>query len=252
MVTLPPLWTLKILDQVNSTNSMADDLARQGAPEGTAVLARYQTAGRGRWGRVWESQSDKNLYISVVLRPTVPPQGVASLTLVAGLATSDMLRSDYGAPVQLKWPNDIWWQDKKMGGILTELHMNDHTVGHVVVGLGLNVNGLVSDFSPEVAKIATSLIDCLGKTVSINEMAIHWCRQLYHRLTQWREMGIAGLRNDYDHVMALKGEEVRIEDSAEAIQGVVTGIDATGRLLVQGKDHLHAIDAGEVVKVCCL
>lgn len=250
MLTLPPQWTLKILDQVISTNTAADDLARQGAPEGTAVMARRQTAGRGRWGRVWESKSDKNLYISVILRPNVVPHGAAPLTLVAGLATADMLRSDYGVPVQLKWPNDIWYQGKKMGGILAELHMDAQNVGHVVVGLGLNVNGQVADLSPEVAKIAASLVDISGSPVSVDEMAIHWCRRLYHRLTQWREAGIAALRNDYEQVMALKGEQIRIEESAEAIQGMVTGIDATGRLLVQGKDHLHAVDAGEVVKVC--
>lgn len=236
---------------LESTNGTADQLAREGAPEGTVVTAQGQTAGRGRWGRRWESPFGKNLYISTVLRPHVPPEQVPVLALVAGLAAVEMLTEDYGVAAQVKWPNDIWVLGKKAGGILAEMHTEKNHVSHVVVGLGLNVNATRDDFSPELAGQATSLLLAIGKTLSIDDMVTRWTRHLDHCYREFSVDGFGGMQPEYEKVMALKGERVRIDGMGPEVTGVVAGVDMQGRLILnQAGGTTAAIEAGEVVRVC--
>lgn len=178
------------------------------------------------------------------------PDQVAVLTLVAGLAASEMLKEEYGIAAQLKWPNDIWLKNLKLGGILTELHTEKGHVSHVVVGLGLNVNALATDFSPEIAGMATSMHIATGNTFSVKEMAENWCHHLEHCYREFMIDGFGGMQKEYEAVMALKGEIVRIDGVGPEVSGVVSGVDTQGRLLLQSADQTITIDAGEVVKVC--
>lgn len=250
MHVLPPNWTIHPHEWVDSTNTVADEAARQGAREGTVIAAQGQRAGKGRWGRSWESPIGKNLYISTVFRPHIVPDQVAVLTLVAGLAVAEMVIEDYGVAVQLKWPNDIWLNGKKLGGILAELHTEKGHVSHVVVGLGLNVNATATDFSPEIAGTATSMHIATGKIFSVKEMAENWCHHLEHCYREFMIDGFGGMQKEYEAVMALKGETVRIDGVGPEVSGVVSGVDTQGRLLLQSADQTITIDAGEVVKVC--
>lgn len=238
-------------DWLESTNPTADQMAKDGAPEGTAVMAQGQTLGRGRWGRSWESPFGKNLYISTILRPNIPPVQVPVLALVAGLAVARMLAQDYGVVAQVKWPNDIWISGKKAGGILAEMHTENNHVSHVVVGLGLNVNATAADFSPEVASIATSLNLVTGKIFSIDEMATRWSNQLDHCYREFCIDGFGGMKSEYETILALKGERVRIDGVSPDMSGVVMGVDPQGRLLLSQDDGKHsAIAAGEMVRLC--
>lgn len=251
MHPLPERWSIHGYDGLESTNTTADQLAREGALEGTTVVAKFQTAGRGRWGRSWESPDGKNLYISTVFKPVLPPDQVPILALVAGLAAIDMLTEDYGVVAQIKWPNDIWILGQKAGGILAEMHAENNCVHHVVVGFGLNGNATAVDFSPEVAKVATSLHLVTGKFFSIDEMAVNWLHHLAHRYRMFIAGGFGGMHAEYDRVMALKGERVKIDGAGPEVSGVVLGVDAQGRLLLdQGETTALAIEAGEVVRVC--
>lgn len=251
MHTLPKGWVIHRYDELESTNTTADQMALQGAPEGSAFMAGGQTAGRGRWGRNWESPFGKNLYISTIFRPHIPPDQVPVLALVAGLAAVEMLVEDYGILAQVKWPNDIWISGKKAGGILAEMHTEKNHVSHVVVGLGLNVNATAADFSPEVATIATSLHLSTGKTFSVEEMAISWSHHLDHCYREFSVDGFGGMQPEYEKVMVLKGERVKIDGMGPEMTGVVAGVDMQGRLLLnQGGGKVTAIDAGEVVRLC--
>jgi BirA family biotin operon repressor/biotin-[acetyl-CoA-carboxylase] ligase len=250
MHALPLLWTISAHDWVESTNTTADALAREGAREGTSVMAQGQNSGRGRWGRSWESPFGKNLYISTVLRPHIVPDQIAVLTLVAGLAAAEMVIEDYGIAVQLKWPNDIWLKNLKLGGILAELHTEKGHVSHVVVGLGLNVNAEPQDFSPEIAGTATSLYMATGKAFSVKEMAENWCHHLEHCYREFMIDGFGGMQKEYEAVMALKGETVRIDEVGPEMTGVVSGVDTQGRLLLDVAGKMQTIEAGEVVRVC--
>lgn len=178
------------------------------------------------------------------------PDQVAVLTLVAGLAASEMLKEDYGVAAQLKWPNDIWLKNLKLGGILAELHTEKGHVSHVVVGLGLNVNATASDFSPEIAGTATSLYLATGTAFSVKEMADNWCHHLEHCYREFMIDGFGGMQKEYEAVMALKGEQVRIDGVGPEVSGVVSGVDTQGRLLLDSAGKSQTIDAGEVVHVC--
>lgn len=251
MHPLPKGWVIHRYDRLESTNTTADQMASQGAPEGSVVMAQGQTAGRGRWGRNWESPFCKNLYISTVFKPNVSPAQVPVLALVAGLAAVRMLAKDYGSVAQVKWPNDIWISGKKAGGILAEMHTENNRVSHVVVGLGLNVNATADDFSPEVAAIATSLHLATGKSFSIDEMAVNWSHHLNQCYHEFNTSGFGAMQSEYEKSMALKGEHVKIEGMNPEMTGVVTGVDSQGRLLLnQGGEKSSAIAAGEMVRLC--
>ena len=139
-----------------STNAHAFKLAQEGAEHGEVVVTEQQTAGRGRRGRVWVSPPGLNLYFSAVLRPELPPQRAAELTLVAAVAVAETLR-EAGADARIKWPNDVQVQGRKLAGILTELSAEPERVHFVVLGVGVNLNAGPDDFPDDVAATATSL-----------------------------------------------------------------------------------------------
>jgi BirA family biotin operon repressor/biotin-[acetyl-CoA-carboxylase] ligase len=161
-----------------------------------------------------------------------------------------MLKEDYGVVTQLKWPNDIWLDGQKLGGILAELHTEKDHVSHVIVGLGLNVNATAADFSKEIEKTAISLQIAIKKTFSIKEMAENWCFHLDHCYREFMVDGFGGMQKEYEAVMALKGETVRIDEMGPEMTGVVSGVDTQGRLLLDAAGKTQMIEAGEVVRVC--
>ena len=132
--------TLVFLPETASTNDEARRLAESGAPDGTLVIADYQTAGRGRAARRWEAPPGSSLLMSLVFRPALVPQQVQRMTMICGLAIADVLESEYGLEPALKWPNDVLVGGAKVGGILTEVLLDAHRVECVITGIGLNVN----------------------------------------------------------------------------------------------------------------
>ena len=145
-------------ETVDSTNTVCKTLAQQGAEDGTAVIAARQTAGRGRMGRSFESPAGLGLYLSMLWRPVASPEGLLPLTAMVSASAALAIRRVAGADVRIKWPNDLALNSKKLAGILTEVSLADGGVDYVVVGIGVNLRQRPEDFSPEVAKIATSLV----------------------------------------------------------------------------------------------
>ena len=145
-------------ETVDSTNTVCRRLAMEGAPDGTAVVAARQTAGRGRMGRHFESPEGMGLYLSMLWRPVTSPEGLLPLTAMASASAAEAIRRVTGADVGIKWPNDLVLHGKKLAGILTESALTGSGgVAYVVIGIGVNLWQKPSDFSPEVAKVATSL-----------------------------------------------------------------------------------------------
>ena len=145
-------------ETVDSTNTVCRRLAMEGAPDGTAVVAARQTAGRGRMGRHFESPEGMGLYLSMLWRPVTSPEGLLPLTAMASASAAEAIRRVTGADVGIKWPNDLVLHGKKLAGILTESALTSSGgVAYVVIGIGVNLWQKPSDFSPEVAKMATSL-----------------------------------------------------------------------------------------------
>ena len=157
-------------EQVASTNAEARSLAIDGASEGTVVIAESQTAGRGRLGRRWSSPAGQGLLFSVVLRPTLPMSGVHLLTLVAGCAAARAIESIAGVPASIKWPNDLFLGDRKVGGILMEIAGERDAVDWVVAGIGINVNTELGELPVTLSRNAGSLKLASGTAVDRSEL----------------------------------------------------------------------------------
>ncbi len=136
---------LEVLGEIGSTNDRIMAAGRDGAPEGLAVIADRQTAGRGRLGRSWASPPGVGLYTSILLRPKLPAGQVPLLTLVSGLAVAEAIENVTGLAPRLKWPNDLLVNEKKVGGILTETASVESRVSYVAVGIGINVGHEAQD-----------------------------------------------------------------------------------------------------------
>ena len=154
-------WQDKIqyFDSLASTNTYAKELANQGAPEGTVIIADHQTGGRGRLGRSFSSPAGMGIYLSVILRPDCYPQELMHLTCATGVAASNAVETATGITPKIKWTNDLVLNKRKLGGILTELSINPltHKVDWAVVGIGINCCQKTEDFPEEIRDIACSL-----------------------------------------------------------------------------------------------
>ncbi len=170
---------LTVLETTTSTNDVCKDLARRGAPDGAAVIARHQTAGRGRRGRSFQSPAGLGLYLSILWRPHCAPEQLLPLTSLVAVAAAQAVEQVGGVTVGIKWPNDLILQGKKLAGILTESALTaDGRVDYVVAGIGINCRQRTEDFGGEVADIATSLAMVTGKDVSHDALAEELLRRL--------------------------------------------------------------------------
>ena len=177
-------------ETLDSTNDLAKELAAQGAPEGTVVVAETQTGGRGRLGREWNSPPGVGLYVSLVLRPMLPPMELPQITLTTAVAVVRAVRRVTGVAPGIKWPNDLLLNGKKLGGILTEMETESDRIRHVVVGLGLNVNNPA--FPPELAATATSLALATGRAFSRVQLLQAWLEEFEELVWALFGPGVSG------------------------------------------------------------
>ncbi|MEA2374356.1 MAG: BirA family transcriptional regulator [Thermoleophilaceae bacterium] len=215
----------------DSTNQRGKELAAGGAPHGTVVTADEQTAGRGRQGRVWVAPAGSALLMSVVVREL--DERAALLPLAAAVAVCEAAEALAPVRCAIKWPNDVWVEERKVCGILVEGRPAE---GWAVVGVGLNVR--VSEFPPDLAAIATSLSAAAGVTPTVEEALRETLVALDRRLrTPAAELLDAWRERD-----ALRGRTIRWNGG----EGVAAGIDDTGALVVNTPDGTVTLDAGEV------
>ena len=237
--------TLHCSEELPSTNDRARELADAGAVHGEVVIAECQTAGRGRRGRAWSSPAGKNLYLSVILRPALPPQRAPELTLVASVAACDACRKA-GVDAGIKWPNDLLVDGRKVAGILTELSAEADAVHWVILGIGVNLNAAPGDFPAELHAVATSLSIERGQPVPRALFAA----ALLSELEQWLDLhaaeGFGPIRDAWRERSVTLGREVRVDGDGGEIAGVAEDIDDSGALLVRGAGGLVRIVAGDV------
>jgi BirA family biotin operon repressor/biotin-[acetyl-CoA-carboxylase] ligase len=237
-------------DEVTSTNDLALEWAANGAIEGTVIVARAQTAGRGRQGRRWVSLADGGLYASLILRPC---QVLPLLTHTVGVALAESLRALTDLEIELKWPNDLVIKTKrkvvseyrKIGGILTESAGCSGSCQYVVVGFGINLEA--SNLPIEVAKLATSVEAELGYKVDsarlmVESLAafVRWHKILLERqtdviLNRWRALSPSS-----------EGAHVEWRRQSEWHGGMTVGIDDGGALLVRDENQVERVLAGEI------
>jgi BirA family biotin operon repressor/biotin-[acetyl-CoA-carboxylase] ligase len=232
------------VETTDSTNSEAMRHARSGAEEGLCVLARHQSAGRGRQGRVWVSEADSGLYFSMILRPKLAIHRLPLITLMAGVAAYEAL-AGFSLKPDIKWVNDILVSQKKIAGILAETVDTPSGLA-VIVGIGINLSS--ENLPVELARTATSIEQEAGCRVSPDEatqaLTFHLSHH-YSRLTddneryiidQWQE------RSTY-----YSGKSVRVTLSGGFIDGLTDGLEDNGALRVRSNDgSLHIVQAGDV------
>ncbi len=229
-------------ETVDSTNTVCRTLAREGAPDGTAVLACRQTAGRGRMGRGFESPAGLGLYLSMLWRPVTSPEGLLPLTAMAAASAVLAIRRVTGADIRIKWPNDLVLRGKKLAGILTEASLSGGGVEHVVIGIGVNLRQTASDFSPEVAKIATSLAaeGITAEDAALETALIDALRQAFRHLCAPETF-----LDDYRRLCLNPGHPVRLLPSGETVTAL--DIDSSYGLVVRhGDGTVQTLRCGEV------
>lgn len=236
---------LHLLEQVDSTNRLALALAREGATEGTVVLADSQTRGRGRLNRAWQSPPGCNLYASILLRPVIPSAETAQITLLAGVALAETV-AYCPAGVGLKWPNDVRVRGRKVGGILTEMRTASQAVVAVVVGIGLNVNMVAADFDAAHGRTATSLKEETGRDLSRTAVALRLLATFEYWYERFRREGFLPIREGWLARSEIAGRFVRVRFGDRLDEGWVDGIDQDGALLIRAENgDLHRVTAGD-------
>lgn len=232
--------------ELDSTNARAKQEADNGAAEGTLVVTDMQTAGRGRRGRSWNSPAGVNVYFTLILKPVYEPDKAAMVTLVMALAVAEGISLTCGLEAEIKWPNDVVVNGKKVCGILTEMSMEHGRVRHVAVGVGVNVG--LQEFPPEIADKAANLEAECKKSVSRVALAANILRAFEKHYDSFRqELSLSCIQEKYNGRLVNRDREVRVLDPKGEFQGIARGINEFGELLVERDDgSVTMVFAGEV------
>ena len=230
-----------VFKETDSTNIQAKAGGEKGEPHGTLYVAE-----RGRRGRRWESPAGESIYMSLLLRPEFPPVKAPMLTLVMALAVARALREQTGVDVQIKWPNDLVVQGRKICGILTEMSIEMTWINYVVIGIGINVNQ--NEFPEELKDCASSLKMETGRRFRRSHLiaaVMEHFEMYYEQFLQ--EGSLAGLRKEYNELLVNKDRQVKILEPGNHYEAYALGINDTGELIVEKEDgSVQNIFAGEV------
>lgn len=233
------------LEETDSTNALAK--REKNYPCGTVFVAGKQTDGRGRSGRVWQSNDENALYMSILIKPDISPQKISSITLVFGLAVFNALRGY--ADIGIKWPNDIILDNKKLAGILCEMSGNEEKIDYVVCGVGVNVNN--TSFHDEIKDIATSLRIQTGKGYEITEIAAEILNEFDILYAEFLNKGLDDILIKYKNNCITLQKDVKVimnntETDAYALDitsegGLLVRIDKEEKVIVSGEASIRGI-----------
>ena len=239
---------LHVEAQTDSTNDIARQLAVDGAPEGTVVLADRQLRGRGRQGRSFASPAGVGVYMSLLLRPQVEISCLPQLTLLAAVATAEAIEEVSSLPVELKWPNDFLIENKKAGGILTESVIQAGQSPVAIVGIGINVNTALNQFPPELREQVTSLALAARRLVPRLPVAAAVLGRFEPLYDAFQQEGLSPLLPRWLHYGRVAGRRVRCTTERGVEEGRALGLDVDGALLIRSRKNPRSrVVSGEVV-----
>jgi len=228
--------------EIGSTNDEAFMLGKEGAPEGTVVLADSQVKGKGRLERIWHSPPQVNIYTSIILRPDCLHVDASRITIMGGLAVAEIIENICPGETRIKWPNDVLLSGKKVCGILAQMQSHGDKIDFVVVGIGINVNMNVEELPLEIKSVATSIFVQTGELFSRQDILI----SLYKNISKWYKTFLAGgfdmIKEKWLTMAALIGGDVCVRFRNEVINGKAVGIDQQGALILSRP-------GGEIVKI---
>lgn len=239
-------WQVHWFQTIDSTNSEAKRMALSGAPHGTVLIAGHQSGGRGRMGRSFSSPAGMGLYLSVILRPQCTAQTLMHLTCAAGIAASNAVSKVCHIYPGLKWINDLVVQNKKLGGILTEMSVDAKTglVEYAIIGIGINCLHAAEDFPPELRQVAISLKMC-GCQPDMGKLAAGLIVSLYEMNDALHDR--AAVMAAYRRNCITLGKEIAMLKSGQTQLGTALDVDDAGALVVQLPDgSVQTVNSGEV------
>jgi len=232
---------------IDSTNSKAYQLALGGAKEGELVISESQEKGRGRLGRHWFSPPFLNLYLSVILRPKIPPQQASLITLMAAVATADAIRKFTGLVPLIKWPNDILLRDRKVAGLLNEIHSEMDRIHFIILGIGVNLNVDGKMLPKEVRTLATSLKKEMGQTISRKVFIRLLLQELEGWYTIFLKEGATAILDAWRDRAQIKGRRVKVYSLGETLVGTAVDVDSDGALILEtAEGERKRVVAGDV------
>ena len=242
-------FTILQYDTLNSTNTEALNQAKQGADEGVCVVARQQTAGRGRHGRTWISDNDAGLYFSVILRPTIAIKFLPLITLMTAVVVYDVLVELFELKPDIKWANDVHINDRKIAGILAEMTETERGLA-VVVGIGINLKS--SNFPPELKDFATSIEEATWLKTDYEKLLKRLTEKFafYYKILQ-SENGAEQIRQEWARRSSYyEGKKVSVKLTGETFVGTTRGIEENGALRVEtDSGEIRIVQAGDVEKL---
>ncbi|MBQ1809434.1 MAG: biotin--[Selenomonas sp.] len=234
-------------EEIDSTNNAAKRLAREGAAEGTVVVAESQTGGKGRLERQFFSPKGKGIWFSVVLRPKFLPQEAPKCTLLAAVAVARAM-TEFGLKPGIKWPNDLLYDNKKLVGILTEMSAEMDGINYIVIGTGINVNIAPEEFPEELRSVATSLSQMKGANLPRVKFLQAVLRALDDLYAKVQTEGFAPVLKEWRQYSITLGQEVKVIGvrDGEVYYGKAVDIDDEGALLVDTAAGRQRVLAGDV------
>ena len=234
-----------LLDRVESTNTLAKEMAKNGAPHGTVLLADCQTGGRGRLGRSFHSPAGMGIYMSVILRYTCSPEELMHLTCACAVSVCDAVTEITDIRPDIKWTNDLIVGQKKLAGILTELVITGQETC-AIVGIGLNVGQNSMDFDPQIRAIATSLRIILDQKVA-REAVFDAILQKIYDMDQSLLTDKASIMERYRKDCITVGKQISVVRGEDVRHGLALSVTDDGALLVRFDDgSVQEVNSGEV------
>ncbi len=239
--------TIHHFHTLDSTNSKAYQLALNGAEEGEVVISESQEKGKGRLGRQWFSPPFLNLYLSVILRPNILPHQASLITLLAAVAAADAIREFSGLLPLIKWPNDILLRDRKVAGLLNEIHSEMDRVHFVILGIGVNLNMDENTLSKEIRAVATSLKIEMGQTISRKVFLPFFLQELERWYSIFLKEGSAAILKAWRDRAHIKGRRVKVTSFGETLVGTAIDVDSDGALILEtGDGKRKRVVAGDI------
>ena len=259
-ITNDPLWQqiqqggllggrrVHYFESVESTNTLALAMGREGAPAGTVLVAETQTKGRGRLGKSWTSPIGSGLYCTLLLRPAIPLPQLARITLAVGLAAALAIEEVSGLVTTIKWPNDVLLQGRKVAGILVECEMSGGEWPLVAIGVGINLGTSLAQFPPELQARATSLLIASGQVIGKGRMLDKLLTRIEHVVIRLEQDDFAGVLKKWRAKDATAKQWLTwLASDGRVVHGMSLGPNQDGNLIIRDKSGLsHQVISGDI------
>ena len=233
-------------EKISSTNAAAKQQARKGAKEGTAIIAETQTRGKGRLNRPWISPKG-GIWLSIILKPEIAVGDTPKITLITSVAVAKTLREMFDLKAEIKWPNDVLIDSRKVCGILCEAVLKGKTVDFIIVGIGVNANFTSEALPKDLQTTATTLKEVLKKDIDREKFVCLLLKEFENNYKMLRKRKFEGLLEEWRSMAGFLGKKVRITSFDEEFHGVAVDIDKNGALIVKLADGtVRKVISGDV------